>query len=143
MRVSPALLACFSLVAVSSLPSQAADAVETVDSASTLDAPAESSSAFSQLLEGVVNKETSPLVAQIAQVPADTDVDIDVVPVEPDGGIETEPESAAPDILPDPAVPQNNNPSIRIPVDGGDIQLDEAEIEPAPSVEPEETDGTA
>ncbi|MGB3671707.1 MAG: BamA/TamA family outer membrane protein [Phormidesmis sp.] len=143
MRVSPALLACFSLVAVSSLPSQAADAVETVDSASTLDAPAESSPAFSQLLEGVVNKETSPLVAQIAQVPADTDVDIDVVPVEPDGGIETEPESAAPDILPDPAVPQNNNPSIRIPVDGGDIQLDEAEIEPAPSVEPEETDGTA
>ncbi|MGC1527010.1 MAG: BamA/TamA family outer membrane protein [Phormidesmis sp.] len=143
MRVSPALLACFSLVAVSSLPSQAADAVETVDSASTLDAPAESSPAFSQLLEGVVNKETSPLVAQIAQVPADTDVDIDVVPVEPDGGIETEPESAAPDILPDPAVPQNNNPSIRIPIDGGDIQLDEAEIEPAPSVEPEETDGTA
>jgi len=154
MRVSPALLACFSLVAVFSLPSQAADAVETVDSASTLDTPAESSPAFSQLLAGVVNKEASPLVAQIAQVPADTDVDIDVVPVEPDGGIETEPESAAPDILPNPAVPQNNNPSIRIPVDGGDIQLDEAEIEPAPSVEPstepsieiegtEETDGTA
>ncbi len=143
MRVSPALLACFSLVAVSSLPSQAADTAEPVDSALTLEAPAESSSTFSQLLEGVVNKEASPLVAQgtIAQVPADTDIDIDPILVEPESGIETEPESAAPDILPDPAAPQNDNPSIRIPIEDGNIQLDEAEIEPAPSIDPpSETD---
>ncbi len=137
MRVSPALLACFSLVAVSSLLSQAAGAAETANGALTLAAPAESSPALSQLVTGIVNKQVPPL---LAQVPADTDVDIDVTPIEPAGGIETEPESAAPDILPDPATPQNDNPSIRIPIEDGQIQIDDAEIEPAPSIEAPSTE---
>ncbi|MEL7225843.1 MAG: hypothetical protein AAGL17_13570, partial [Cyanobacteria bacterium J06576_12] len=38
MRVSPALLACFSLVAISASPTRAASASETVDGAPTLEA---------------------------------------------------------------------------------------------------------
>ena len=38
MRVSPALLASFSLVAIAGLPSQAADAAETANSATSIEA---------------------------------------------------------------------------------------------------------
>ncbi len=181
MRVSPALLACFSLVAISALPSRAAESSETVDSASTLEANSERSSdtlsplpanrplelaadtvveptaesatnepTFSQLLAGVANQEAPPILAQVPAdeetLPANTEVDIEVEPSEaetvPDAGIETESETVDPNILPTPATPDNANPTIRVPVENGDIDLDDAEIDPAPSLEPSPTDPT-
>ena len=181
MRVSPALLACFSLVAISALPRRAAESSETVDCASTLDAISERSSVtlsprpanrplelaadtvveptaesatneptFSQLLAGVANQEAPPILAQVPAdeetLPANTEVDIEVEPSEaetvPDAGIETESETVDPNILPTPATPDNANPTIRVPVENGDIDLDDAEIDPAPSLEPSPTDPT-
>ncbi|MEL6854088.1 MAG: BamA/TamA family outer membrane protein [Cyanobacteria bacterium J06607_13] len=82
MRVSPALLACFSLVAISGLPSKAADSSEaSSDSATTLEASfdatpqlavdvAEATAdvqstapTFSRLLEGVIDQTPPPMLA--------------------------------------------------------------------------------
>ncbi|MEL6938726.1 MAG: BamA/TamA family outer membrane protein [Cyanobacteria bacterium J06598_1] len=146
MRVSPALLACFSLVAISALPSQAAESSEAVDSASTLEAnldiPAPlaadteaptadialesatpESPSFSRLLDGVINTEAPPM---LAQAPTPTDIETDGEAE----GIETEPEVVSPTVLPTPVTPDSANPTISIPVDGSP-----AEISPAPGID--------
>ncbi|MEM6596754.1 MAG: hypothetical protein AAF635_01090, partial [Cyanobacteria bacterium P01_C01_bin.69] len=69
MRVSPALLACFSLVAISGLPSKAA---EPVDSAVTLDAmtPAVDDTATAVLPEAAISESAqSPAAVPMAAVP--------------------------------------------------------------------------
>ncbi|MEL6604721.1 MAG: BamA/TamA family outer membrane protein [Cyanobacteria bacterium J06614_10] len=82
MRVSPALLACFSLVAISGLPSKAADSSEaSSDSATTLEASLDATPqlavdvaeatadvqstapTFSRLLEGVIDQTPPPMLA--------------------------------------------------------------------------------
>lgn len=180
MRVSPALLACFSLVAISASPSRAATqtakSTETVDGASTFEAnqdirspqsadaavdPAVSSEleepTFTRLLEGVINKSAPPILAQTelaqtesaqtelaqadeeTELPADVEVEVDVeeTTVEPDTGIELETPTTEPTVLPTPVTPENQNPSIRIPVgDDGDIDVDDAQIDPAPPAVP-------
>ncbi|MEO1685771.1 MAG: BamA/TamA family outer membrane protein [Cyanobacteria bacterium J06631_12] len=86
MRVSPALLACFSLVAISGLPSKAADSSEaSSDSASTLEANLDASPqlavdaaaatadvkaatpTFSRLLDGVLDQTPPPMLSAKAQ----------------------------------------------------------------------------
>ncbi|MEL6903561.1 MAG: POTRA domain-containing protein, partial [Cyanobacteria bacterium J06606_4] len=91
MRVSPALLACFSLVAISGLPSKAADSSEaSSDSATTLEASfdatpqlavdvAEATAdvqstapTFSRLLEGVIDQTPPPMLAADKALEEDT-----------------------------------------------------------------------
>jgi len=167
MRVSPAVLACFSLVAISGLSSQSADASELVDGASVSSADAqladgsaelaaadadtamvaavepvvEAISAgpmFDQLLSGVtVDRSTSPL---LAQVDAEADVDeatdsSDEVP--PATGIDTEPDSVSPTILPQPAGADDAVPIIPEPELGEPTGIEEGAIE---SIEADEAD---
>ncbi|MGD1864164.1 MAG: BamA/TamA family outer membrane protein [Phormidesmis sp.] len=170
MRVSPALLACFSLVAISGLPSQAADTSNLADSASASETspqltndptkanpteanpteanPAEANSSaavavspvitvptaettfspvvettadgptFDQLLSGVVNRNASPLLSQA-----------DEAEVPPATGIDTEPDSAAPTILPTPAGSDDAVPITPAPEAGEPTGIEDGEIE--------------
>ncbi|MEL7069732.1 MAG: BamA/TamA family outer membrane protein [Cyanobacteria bacterium J06581_3] len=137
MRVSPALLACFSLVAISALPSKAADSSEPVDGVSPLEVAPSEGPDLARLLSGVTHKQAPPLLAQSDEptVVPDTDADIEVESAPTQEGIDTEPDSAAPTILPEPAA-DDDPPTLRIPVDGGDVDLDDAELDPAAPVNP-------
>ncbi|MEO1620552.1 MAG: POTRA domain-containing protein, partial [Cyanobacteria bacterium J06632_3] len=78
MRVSPALLACFSLVAISGLPSQAADTTETADLAETsasavsdAAAPAPAAPSLERLYAAVANNP-APTFSKAKAVQADS-----------------------------------------------------------------------
>ncbi|MEL6555875.1 MAG: POTRA domain-containing protein, partial [Cyanobacteria bacterium J06621_11] len=72
MRVSPALLACFSVVALSAQPSRAADATDTVESPPTLEANLETSSSETSSSETSAQTAVSaggqPIEAAVAPV---------------------------------------------------------------------------
>ncbi len=111
MRVSPALLACFSLVAIASLPSQAAESSAEIPITADVDQPSEVS--LGRLLNGVGRPAaTAPIeIAQLVE-------DIPITPGSPPVGIDP--------VL--PPVPPPDEPLIEIeipvnPEDGGDIEI--------------------
>ena len=76
MRVSPALLACFSLVAISGLPSQAAESSESIESASksetgtsNLSTDSASSSAIASADDSMPTLAVAPAVESISEGP--------------------------------------------------------------------------
>ncbi len=89
MRVSPALLACFSLVAIAGLPGQAAELAEAEQSLSSISSPPSNLQAdahqptLAQLLNGSTKQDeppTGPIISPVEPQPAEPEVEIDIDP---------------------------------------------------------------
>lgn len=157
MRVSPALLASLSLVAIAALPSQAADSSETVNptESATAQMPSDRDAVAliaqapdeAQPIAPVVEQQSEPTVSlqrllssvesesietepEIVQAPSEGRIDIEISQVDtPDG----------PDpVLPDPPNQPAEEPDFEIEIEDGDIDIspnDDSEPMPEQSVE--------
>lgn len=145
MRVSPALLACFSLVAIAGLPSQAAEIAEAEQSPSSVSLPSSDLPAGSrqptlaQLLNGSTKQDeppSEPITPPVEPGPVpEVEVDIDPAPEE-----DTE---ASPPALSIPA-PSDVLPPADTESDEADVDVEVTPAEATPSqpdeVTPDEPD---
>ncbi len=136
MRVSPALLACCSLVAIASLPSHAAESSEATSSTNAIEstvAGGDSSTQALQRLEPTVKQKVEPSISLSRLLEGATKQSTDSVETalnaEPIEIAQTETEPAGNPVLPNPPRQPTPTPDVEIPVDEeglGDANVNDA-----------------